>query len=127
MKTNQSNVKNLAITLSIIMAIMVMIQLVVVKTTAKKPLDIGDYSSYDLSIAQQQYIKSPTNDNLLVVLKVLCYESEVEGNAQLGTQIKEYGSEIFKRAKDNTIDLSTADDEEVMVQIIDVLKYNGAS
>lgn len=129
MNTRKSNMKSSAIILSVILVLIMTAQLVVVKrwTNANKPLDIGDYSSYDVVTVEKTYTSSPTNENLLLLLKVLCYKDEVEENSQLGTLIKKYGSEIFKRAKDETIDLSTVDDEAVMTQIIEILRYYGAS
>ncbi len=129
MNIGQSKIKSLAIILSLILVLMMTVQLVVVKrwTNANNPLDIGDYSSYDVVTVEKTYTSSPTNDNLLLLLKVLCYKAKVEENLQVGTLIKHYGSEIFKRAKDDTIDLSTVDDEEVITQIIEILRYYGAS
>lgn len=129
MKTNRDNVKNPAIILSVLMGFIVITQLLFVfinKNTAAKPLDIGDFSNYDVLEIEQQYKDRPTNDNLLLLIKVLCYESEVNNNEESRTLIKQYGSELFSRAKRNEIDLSSVDSEAVMLEIIRIIKYYGA-
>jgi len=128
MVTNDKGNKYIPIVLSFILGFIMIAQLFIIAghNRSNQEFDIGDYSNYDLAVIEHQYLKSPTNENLLILIKVLCYEAEVN-NKGCSDLIKKYGTELFSRAKRNEINLDKIDDEDIMLQIVSVLRKHGAS
>lgn len=126
MIASASKVKTSAMVYSVLFGLLVIGSIAIFTAKEDKQLDIGDFSGYDPIQTEQTYLQAPTNENLLLLLKVLCYESEVEDKNQTAL-LQQYGTELFSRAKKNEIDLATADDEAIMLKLIKVIKKNGAS
>lgn len=94
----------------------------------EQPFDIGDLSGADRAAAAEAYAADRSDENLITLLKILCYQYKIEGDETLVPEIREYGQELLDRAKDRTIDLEKTDREQngVILQILNVIRSTGA-
>ena len=91
-----------------------------------RPFGLGDYSGADLTALEAAYDQSGADGDLVELLKALCYRAEVEGDTGVGEEIARYGTELFDRARAEETDLSTLDEEPVMLELIGYLHDYGA-
>ena len=94
----------------------------------EQPFDIGDLSGADRAAAAEAYAADGSNENLITLLKILCYQYKIEGDGTLVPEIHTYGQELLDRAKDRTIDLEKTDREQngEILQILNVIRSTGA-
>ena len=94
----------------------------------EQPFDIGDLSGADRSAAAEAYAADGSNENLITLLKILCYQYKIEGDGTLVPEIRQYGQELLDRAKTQTIDLEKTDREQngEILQILNVIRSTGA-
>ena len=90
------------------------------------PFDIGDYSSVVIADAEKAFQSGGSNEQLILLLKGLCYRQEALGEAGWAAKLAAYGRELYSRAKAGTVDLETVDEENVMRQVLKVLRESGA-
>lgn len=116
-------IKSTGLILSILSGLMLLAVLMIMGNAQSngEKFDIGDYSAYKIEQIENQYLNDNKNENLVLLLKVLCYKHQVEGDKSLSEKIALYGAELTIRAKKEQIDLQTIDDEKIMLQIIDVI------
>ena len=94
----------------------------------EQPFDIGDLSGADRAAAAEAFAADGSDENLITLLKILCYQYKIEGDETLVPEIREYGQELLDRAKDRTIDLEKTDREQngEILQILNVIRSTGA-
>jgi hypothetical protein len=67
-----------------------------------------------------------SGQNLLRILKALCYRAEEENDAEARRLIVPYGTELYRRAREEGLDLQRLDDEETMLRLLGILGKYGA-
>jgi len=93
---------------------------------SRRIFDIGDYSHVNIQQAEETFQSDASNQNLVTLIKALCFRQEVLGEPGWEGQILTYGRELYTRARDETVDLQAVDDEGVMTQVLSVLRKTGA-
>ena len=126
MDKGQRRLKQVCIILSVTFGLITIMQMTAVGASRhnSEKFDIGDYSSYNVSQVEEQFLKQPTNSHLLLLIKVLCYQQEIQQNTSAGDLLEKYGNELLDRAKSEELDLQTIDDEKVMLQILKLIRSN---
>ena len=92
----------------------------------EKPFDIGDLSGADPEKALSAYRESGSAEDLVDLLKILCYRYKIEGDETVLTDIRTYGQELLDRAKAQTVDLEKMDQNGDILQILNVIRGTGA-
>jgi hypothetical protein len=67
-----------------------------------------------------------SGQNLLRLLKALCYRAEEENDAEARRLAAPYGTELYRRAREEGLDLQKLADEETMLRILGILRKYGA-
>jgi hypothetical protein len=93
---------------------------------SKAPFDIGDYGSVRIADAKKAFEADGTNEQLMLLIKALCYRQESLGETGWSDPLFLYGRELYSRARAGTVDLQTVDDEDVMLKVLKVLREAGA-
>ena len=91
-----------------------------------RAFDIGDYSQVNIQAAEDAFRSDGSNKALVLLVKALCFRREALGERDWEDKLLAYGRELYARARTETIDLQTADDENVMLQVLSVLRDMGA-
>ena len=92
----------------------------------EKPFDIGDLSGADAEKALSVYRESGSAEDLVDLLKILCYRYKIEGDETVVPDIRTYGQELLDRAKAQTVDLEKMDQNGDILQILNVIRGTGA-
>lgn len=94
----------------------------------EQPFDIGDLSGADRTAAAEAFAADRSDENLIALLKILCYQYKIEGEKTLVPEIRTYGQELLDRAKAHTVDLEQMDREQngEILQILNVIRSTGA-
>ena len=92
----------------------------------QEPFDIGDYSAADLPGAQAAFEESQANGDLVTLVKILCYRWKVQGDETAKSDIILYGTLLLDRARAGDIDLEKADDPDIMLRVLAVVREAGA-
>ena len=94
----------------------------------EKPFDIGDYSAADPAAAMDAYRASGSDEDLVYLLKILCYRYKIEGDETVLPDIRSYGQELLDRAKSQAVDLEKMDKDQdgTVLQILNVIRSTGA-
>ncbi|MBQ6509774.1 MAG: hypothetical protein IJI07_09915 [Flexilinea sp.] len=92
----------------------------------EKPFDIGDLSGADPEDALTAYRESGSAEDLVDLLKILCYRYKIEGDETVVPDIRTYGQELLDRAKAQTVDLEKMDQNGDILQILNVIRGTGA-
>ena len=94
----------------------------------EKPFDIGDFSAADPAAALEAYQSSGSDDDLVYLLKILCYRYKIEGDETVLPDIRTRGQELLERAKSQTVDLEKMDMDQngAILQILNVIRSTGA-
>jgi len=90
------------------------------------PLSIGDYSHVDIQMAEADFSGEPSNDALFTLIKALCYRKEILAETAWDEKLLFYGRELYARARAETVDLETIDEEQVTLSVLSVLREIGA-
>jgi hypothetical protein len=85
-----------------------------------------EFSGADLSDLAGRFEEDNSSHNLLRLLKMLCYRAEQENDAEARLLIKRYGTELYRRAKEEGLDLQQLDDEHTMLRLLGILRKYGA-
>ena len=93
---------------------------------AGKPFDIGDFSGADREAAERAYRESGSAEDLVSLLKILCYRYKIEGDEASVPDIRTYGQELLDMAKSQTADLEKMDENGDILQILNVIRSTGA-
>ena len=91
-----------------------------------KPFDIGDLSGADPENALSVYRESGSAEDLVDLLKILCYRYKINGDETVLPDIRTYGQELLDRAKAQTVDLEKMDQNGDILQILNVIRGTGA-
>ena len=92
----------------------------------QEAFDIGDLSSVDVAAAEAQFAQSQSNEDLVLLVKALCWQYCAGGNEAAAQPLRDYGQQLLDRAKAETIDLERADNPEHMLQVLRVVRALGA-
>ena len=93
---------------------------------AGKSFDIGDLSGADRDAAESAYKESGSAEDLVSLLKILCYRYKIEGDETAVPDIRNYGQELLDMAKAQTADLEKMDENGDILQILNVIRSTGA-
>ena len=93
---------------------------------AGKSFDIGDLSGVDRDAAESAYKESGSAEDLVSLLKILCYRYKIEGDETAVPDIRIYGQELLDMAKAQTADLEKMDENGDILQILNVIRSTGA-
>ena len=93
---------------------------------SRRSFDIGGYSHVNIQAAEESFRDDDSNEALVLLVKALCFRREVLGEREWEEALFAYGRELYARARDETVDLQTVDDEKVMLQVLAVLRDVGA-
>jgi len=88
--------------------------------------DIGDYSHVDIRAAEEAFCDDGSNQALVLLVKALCFRQEALGERGWEDRLLMYGRELYTRARNETVDLQAVDDENIMGQVLSVLRGIGA-
>ena len=92
----------------------------------EKPFDIGDLSGADPEKALSAYRESGSAEDLVDLLKILCYRYKINGDETVLPDIRTYGQDLLDRAKAQTVDLEKMDQNGDILQILNVIRGTGA-
>ncbi|MEA4893816.1 MAG: hypothetical protein VB064_00975 [Oscillospiraceae bacterium] len=93
----------------------------------ERQYNLGEYSSISISEAEEAFIKTQDNGDLIALLKVLCYNAVEKNDAAAKTKIKGYGSLLYDRARSGEIDLSkTGESDDNMLELLYWIQQYGA-
>lgn len=87
---------------------------------------LGDFSGVSVEGKQKAFEESQSSEDLVELLKVLCYQAVVEENKAVEPLIVEYGTLLYDRARAEEVDLSTLGDDETMLELLRWIKSFGA-
>lgn len=79
---------------------------------------LGDFSGIQPLDAVEVFEQEPSNENLVHLLKVLCYWAQVEGDKDIPPLIAEYGSLFYERVRDGEADPSELGSDEEMMELL---------
>lgn len=89
---------------------------------------LGDYSAISLQEQLEKYRESEQAEDLVLLLKVLCYQAEAEESAEAKEMIKVYGTELLDLAKKETIDLQKMGEaDEELLELLKLIRKYGAA
>lgn len=92
----------------------------------EEPFVIGDWSGVDIPQAEADFAASGSNEDLVLLVKALCWRLEAAGDESAWEPLARYGQALLDRAKAETVDLETVDDPDVMLQVLRVVRRVGA-
>lgn len=89
-----------------------------------QPFDIGDFSDADRAAAEAAFAEDGSDDSLISLLKILCYQYKIDGDETAVPLIRQYGQELLDRAKAGSVDLEQKDREQngAVLQILNVIR-----
>jgi len=91
-----------------------------------RAFDIGDFSQVNIPAAEEAFRSGGSNEALVLLVKALCFRREALGERGWEGKLLAYGRELYARARNETVDLQTVDDEKTMLQVLAVLRDVGA-
>ena len=97
-----------------------------VKRESERPFDIGDLSGADPAEAEKAWQESGSAEDLVSLLKILCYRYKIEGDGSVVPDIRNYGQKLLDMAKARTADLEKMDENGDILQILNVIRSTGA-
>ena len=120
--------RNLTRTLSVVVGLLCLCFSMFAVRAGKKEeaFRLGDFSGVDVEEVRAAFDESQSSENLVELLKVLCYQAVVEENESVEPQIAQYGTLLYDRAKAGEVDLSTLGDDETMMELLGYIRSFGA-
>lgn len=119
--------RNLTRTLSVVVGLLCLcLSMFAVRAGKEEAFRLGDFSGVDVEEVRAAFDESQSSENLVELLKVLCYQAVVEGNESVQPQIAQYGTLLYDRAKAEEVDLSTLGDDETMMELLGYIRSFGA-
>ena len=92
----------------------------------EKPYSLGDFSQVSLDETQEEFQRSQSNEDLVTLLKVLCWQAVEGNNPEAEEMIAQYGTLLFDRARAGEADLSEVGDDENMLELLRLIRSFGA-
>ena len=119
--------RNLTRTLSVVVGLLCLcLSMFAVRAGKEEAFRLGDFSGVDVEEVRAAFDESQSSENLVELLKVLCYQAVVEENESVEPQIAQYGTRLYDRAKAGEVDLSTLGDDETMMELLGYIRSFGA-
>ncbi len=91
------------------------------------PFSLGDFSQVSLQEQLDAFQASQSNEDLVTLLKVLCWQAVEDDNQTAELLIAEYGTLLYDRARAGQADLSALEDDETMLELLSLIRSFGAS
>ena len=91
------------------------------------PFSLGDFSQVSLQEQLDAFQASQSNEDLVTLLKVLCWQAVEDDNQTAELLIAEYGTLLYDRARAGQADLSALEDDETMLELLRLIRSFGAS
>ena len=91
------------------------------------PFSRGDFSQVSLQEQLDAFQASQSNEDLVTLLKVLCWQAVEDDNQAAELLIAEYGTLLYDRAMAGQADLSALEDDETMLELLSLIRSFGAS
>ena len=91
------------------------------------PFSLGDFSQVSLQEQLDAFQASQSNEDLVTLLKVLCWQAVEDDNQAAELLIAEYGTLLYDRARAGQADLSALKDDETMLELLSLIRSFGAS
>ena len=91
------------------------------------PFSLGDFSQVSLQEQLDAFQASQSNEDLVTLLKVLCWQAVEDDNQAAELLIAEYGTLLYDRARAGQADLSALEDDETMLELLSLIRSFGAS
>ncbi len=89
---------------------------------------LGDFQGVSAQQAEEAWQETQDVNDLVYLLKVLCYQAEVEKDSDVADKIASYGTALFDRAKAGLIDLEEmGEDDETLLELLRLIREHGAS
>ena len=92
----------------------------------EKPFSRGDVSQVSLEKTLEEFQRSRSSEDLVTLLKVLCWQAVEGNNPEAEEMIARYGTELFDRARAGETDLSALGDDETMLELLRLIRSFGA-
>lgn len=94
---------------------------------SREGFPLGDFSGVSAEDAREAYEAGGGAEDLIYLLKVLCYQAEVEGSEDAAAEIVRYGTQLLDMAKAETIDLEVLGDaDETLLDLLKMIRSYGA-
>ena len=93
---------------------------------SEQGFSLGDFSGIQPLEAVEVFEQDPTNENLVHLLKALCYWAQVEGDEDVQPLIAEYGSLFYERVREEEADPSELGSDEEMMELLRWIDDYGA-
>ena len=94
-------------------------------TQTEEGFGLGDYSGVSAQACLAAFEESGDSGDLVQLLKVLCYQAVVEGDEAAQPLIRQYGTQLYDRARAGE-DLSALGDDETMLELLRWIRSFGA-
>ena len=91
------------------------------------PFSLGDFSQVSLQEQLDAFQASQSNEDLVTLLKVLCWQAVEDDNQTSELLSAEYGTLLYDRARAGQADLSALEDDETMLELLSLIRSFGAS
>jgi hypothetical protein len=85
-----------------------------------------DYANADIPALRDRFEQEKSDQNLLILLKALCGRAEQQDEMETGDLIGTYGAELYRRSRENGLDLQTLDREDTMRRLLGLINKYGA-
>lgn len=92
----------------------------------EKAFDIGDLSTVDIAQAEAAFEQSQSNEDLVKLVKALCWRLRVAEDEAASEPLAAYGQLLLDRAKAEQVDLEYVDNPDHMLQVLAVIRELGA-
>ena len=122
--------RNITLILSLVTVLLCTVFCIVAARTARerdKEFGLGDYSEASIEEYEDSFANDPSSENLVELLKALCFKAEVQKEQSVISKIEKYGTILYDRARAEEIDLEKMDDEKgTILELLGYLKKYGA-
>lgn len=92
----------------------------------EQTFSLGNFSGIQPECAVETFEEDPSNENLVSLLKVLCYWAQVEGDETVPPLIAEYGSLFYDRVREGEADPSELGSDAEMMELLQWVDSYGA-
>lgn len=88
--------------------------------------DIGDFSAVDIAAAEENFVRTQSNEDLVHLVKALTWQYKAVGNETVADKLIDYGQILLDRAKAEEVDLELVDNPNHMLQVLKIVRELGA-
>lgn len=92
----------------------------------EKPYSLGDFSQVSLDETQEEFQRSQSNEDLVTLLKVLCWQAVEGNNPEAGEMIASTAHCCSTGPGPGEADLSEVGDDETMLELLRLIRSFGA-